>query len=84
MSRVARRFDLSLGSLARINGVKRGHSPKVGETLIVYVEKGKTRGTKAPPEASEGTLTRELAQQAPAKIDGTQAETREALSLIHI
>ncbi|MEM6290776.1 MAG: LysM peptidoglycan-binding domain-containing protein [Myxococcota bacterium] len=50
LAKVGRRFDLSLGDLARINHFSRRHDPKPGSTLVVYVEKGKTGGTvKAPP-----------------------------------
>lgn len=50
LAKIGRRFDLSVGDLARINHFSRGHDPKPGHTLVVYVDKGKTAGTlKAPP-----------------------------------
>lgn len=50
LAKIGRRFALSVGDLARINHFSRGHDPKPGHTLIVYVDKGKTGGTlKAPP-----------------------------------
>lgn len=50
LAKIGRRFELSVGDLARINHFSRGHDPKAGETLVVYVDKGKTAGTvKGPP-----------------------------------
>jgi len=50
LSKVGRRFDLTLGDLARINHFSRAHDPKPGATLVVYVDKTKTSGTiNAPP-----------------------------------
>lgn len=50
LSKIGRRFELSVGDLARINHFSRGHDPKPGNTLVVYVDKGKAGGTiKAPP-----------------------------------
>src|SRR5690606_19475104 len=46
-ARIGKRFDLSAGSLARINGGMRGHEPSEGDLLLVYVPKGKTKGTVA-------------------------------------
>jgi membrane-bound lytic murein transglycosylase D len=50
LAKVGRRFDLTLGDLARINHFSRGHDPAPGSVLVVYVDEGKTGGTqKAPP-----------------------------------
>lgn len=59
---IARRFDLSLGSLCRINALKRSHTPEKGDILVVYVGKGKTRGTVKAPAPKATTLTAELAE----------------------
>ncbi|MGH1340051.1 MAG: LysM peptidoglycan-binding domain-containing protein [Nannocystales bacterium] len=49
LAKIGRRFELSVGDLARINHFSRGHDPKPGNTLVVYVDKGKVGGTvKAP------------------------------------
>lgn len=58
--RIAKNYDLSVGSLARMNGVQRGHKVEVGEVLVVYVETGKTKGTVKPPKPRATTLTAEL------------------------
>ena len=50
LSTIGRRFELSVGDLARINHFSRGHDPDPGSTLVVYVDASKTGGTsKAPP-----------------------------------
>ncbi|MBV1861535.1 MAG: LysM peptidoglycan-binding domain-containing protein, partial [Nannocystaceae bacterium] len=50
LAKIGRRFELSVGDLARINHFSRAHDPKPGNTLVVYVDKGKAAGTiKAPP-----------------------------------
>lgn len=59
---IAKRFDLSLGSLCRINALKRSHAPDKGDVLVVYVSKGKTRGTITAPDPKPTTLTAELAE----------------------
>ena len=56
LARIAERFDLSTGSLARINGVMRGHHPSEGDLLLVYVPKGKTKGTVAAPDPKPTTI----------------------------
>jgi membrane-bound lytic murein transglycosylase D len=56
LARIAKLYDLSQGSLARINGVKRGYRPKTGEILVVYLPKRSTRGTVSAPPAQETTL----------------------------
>jgi membrane-bound lytic murein transglycosylase D len=60
MARVAKRFKMSQGSLARINGVRRDHRPEVGKILVVYVATGKTGGTTTAPEPVPTSLTTEL------------------------
>lgn len=60
LAKVAKKFELSLGSLARINGVPRGHSFQPDQIIIVYVAKGATRGTIAAPDPRPTTLTTEL------------------------
>ena len=50
LDKIGRRFDLSVGDLARINSFSRGHDPEPGGTVVVYVDAKKTGGTsKAPP-----------------------------------
>ncbi len=60
LKKIAKKFDLSLGSLARINGVPRSHEFEQGEVIVVYVSKGSTRGTVAPPDPRPTTLTDEI------------------------
>lgn len=50
MKKIGKRFGLTDGDIARINGVPRQHTPKRGEVFVVYVAKGKTKGTIRPPE----------------------------------
>lgn len=49
LASIGKRFDLSVGSLARINGFSRQHEPEVGETITVYVTRRKLSGTVAAP-----------------------------------
>lgn len=50
LANIGRRFELSVGDLARINHFSRDHDPEAGDTLVVYIDAGKTAGTiKAPP-----------------------------------
>lgn len=50
---IGRRYDLTTGDLARINGYPRDHALATGEIVIVYVDEGRTKGTvDAPPPAS--------------------------------
>ncbi len=58
--RVAKKFGLSTGSLGRINGVARNHRVAIGDVLIVYVAKGKSKGTVKAPEPTPTSLTAEL------------------------
>lgn len=64
LKKIGKRFGLSDGDIARINGVPRTHKPKRGETFVVYVKKGRTKGTSRPPKP-KSTSTVEAA----AKID---------------
>jgi membrane-bound lytic murein transglycosylase D len=47
LAKIAKRYDLSTGSLARINGIKRTSQPEVGTVLIVYAPPARKKG-KAP------------------------------------
>jgi membrane-bound lytic murein transglycosylase D len=60
LAKIAKKYDLSLGSLARINGLARNHAVSVGDVIIVYVAKGKTKGTIAPPSPHPTTLPGEI------------------------
>src|SRR5690606_4052618 len=60
LKKIAKKYDLALGSLARINGVPRNHSFGVGEVIVVYVGKGSTRGTIDPPAPRPTSLTNEI------------------------
>jgi membrane-bound lytic murein transglycosylase D len=60
LASIAKKFDLSLGSLARINAVPREHKLAAGDLIIVYVGKGATRGTVNPPTPRATTLTAEI------------------------
>lgn len=61
LAKIAKKFDLSLGSLARINGVAREHVVAAGDELILYVGKAQTKGTHKPPKPRPTSLTAELA-----------------------
>ncbi len=53
LAKIGKKFDLSDGDLGRINNFSRDHQPEPGTTLVVYVAKGKERGTiDAPPPRS--------------------------------
>jgi membrane-bound lytic murein transglycosylase D len=73
LKKIAKKFDLSLGSLARINGVPRNHSVDEGDLVIVYVAKDKTRGTVNPPDPRPTTLTSEL--EVAQSLEGSARET---------
>ncbi len=75
---IAKKFDLSLGSLARINNLAREASVAAGDELIVYVAKSATKGTHKPPKPRPTTLTAELAV-AQELAEGT-AETKPSKS----
>ena len=49
LARIGKRFGLTVGSLARINGFSRHHELRPGEVITVYVPKNKTGGTIAAP-----------------------------------
>lgn len=49
LAKIGRRFDLTLGDLARINGFSRDHEPAVDDVLVVYVPEPKIRGTVEAP-----------------------------------
>lgn len=62
LEKIGKKFDLTDGDLARINGIDRAHTPAAGALLVVYVKTGETRGTvdapapagrQAPSSASE-------------------------------
>ncbi|RMG94896.1 MAG: LysM peptidoglycan-binding domain-containing protein, partial [Deltaproteobacteria bacterium] len=50
VAKVARKFGLSASDVARINGISRTARLRPGQVLVVYVPKGKARGTIAAPE----------------------------------
>jgi membrane-bound lytic murein transglycosylase D len=60
LKKIAKKFDLSLGSIARINGVAREHEFKPDEVIIVYVAKSASKGTIDPPAPRATTLTDEI------------------------
>ncbi|WP_181233668.1 transglycosylase SLT domain-containing protein [Enhygromyxa salina] len=83
LKKIAKQFDISLGSLARINGVERNHPISEGELVIIYVATDKTRGTVEAPTPRPTTLTAELEiasslAPAPAKKSANTNKTREA------
>jgi membrane-bound lytic murein transglycosylase D len=50
LARIGRKFDLTVGDLARINAISGAREPEIGETIVVYVDEEKARGTvDAPP-----------------------------------
>ncbi|PRP90355.1 Membrane-bound lytic murein transglycosylase D precursor [Enhygromyxa salina] len=73
LKKIAKKFDLSLGSLARINGVPRNKSLDKGEVILVYVAKGKTRGTVTAPDPRPTTLTAEI--EVATRLDGGPSST---------
>jgi len=73
MKKIGKRFSLSDGDIARINGVPRSHTPKRGEIFVVYVAKGKTKGTVRPPKPKP-TSTVDAATQIAADEEATKAE----------
>ncbi|KIG16923.1 Membrane-bound lytic murein transglycosylase D precursor [Enhygromyxa salina] len=86
LKKIAKQFDISLGSLARINGVERSHPLDEGEVVIVYVATDKTRGTVDAPAPQKTTLTAELdvatslepAPHKPSNSGKTTSKSREA------
>lgn len=73
LKKIAKKFDLALGSLARINGVPRNHSFSDGEVIIVYVGKSSTRGTVDPPAPRPTSLTNEI--EVASSLESTERET---------
>ena len=73
LARIAKLYDLSQGSLARINGVKRGYRPKAGEILVVYLPKLSTRGTVKAPPPRDTTLGFEVLVLEGARDDGASS-----------
>lgn len=55
LTKIGRRFSLTVGDLARINGFPRSHAPSAGELVVVYIAKAKRGGTlRAPDPPSRG------------------------------
>lgn len=56
LAKLGKRFDLTDGDLARINGYPRDHELVPGEVVVVYVDDSATRGTidAPPPRSSPG------------------------------
>jgi membrane-bound lytic murein transglycosylase D len=50
LEKIGRRFDLTVGDLARINGFARDHDPAIGDVIVVYVPPTKLRMTVDPPD----------------------------------
>lgn len=73
LKKIAKKFDLSLGSLARINGVSRDHALTQGQVIIVYVAKNATRGTIEAPAPRPTTLTNEL--EVASSLEASERET---------
>jgi membrane-bound lytic murein transglycosylase D len=89
LSKIGKKFDLSVGSLARINGFSRTYTPVRGERIIVYVPKGKTRGTvKAPPpkpttitpEAEASNSTSESSSKSKSKSSKSKSKSKSKSS----
>ncbi len=57
---LAKRYGLSVGSIARINQFPRTHQPQAGDLLVVYVEPNKTKGTVVAPETTVASLLHEI------------------------
>lgn len=57
LKKIAKRFGLTVGDLARINGFSRRHDPKRGETIVVYVPRGRTGSTVRAPDPEPNTQT---------------------------
>lgn len=62
LARIGKKYDLSIGSIARINGFERSHRPEPGDLVIIYVDAGQTRGTVSAPPPPSTAITRELAE----------------------
>jgi membrane-bound lytic murein transglycosylase D len=71
LKKVARRFELTVGDLARINGFSREHDPEPGELLVVYVPQGRAGGTVLAPAP----------RQVYAEVGAREASTAETASV---
>ncbi len=60
VARIAKRFKMSQGSLARINGIGRNQALEPGQVVVIYVPAQKTKGTILAPDPAETTLTAEI------------------------
>jgi membrane-bound lytic murein transglycosylase D len=60
MEKIAKRFKTTVGSLARINMVRRSSEPEAGDVVVVYVEENQVKHTVAAPPPAPTTLTAEL------------------------
>ena len=49
LPKIGKKFDLSDGDLARINGFARTHKPEPGTVIVVYVDRAHERGTVDAP-----------------------------------
>src|SRR5690606_35065386 len=73
LKKIAKKFDLSLGSLARINGVPREHKLAPDQIIVVYVAKGASKGTVDPPAPRPTTLTAEI--EVATSLESSERET---------
>ena len=66
LTKIGKKFDLSDGDLGRINAFSRDHIPEPGSTIVVYVARGKERGTvdAPPPVRAEAEAAAEPAPEA--------------------
>ncbi len=66
LTKIGKKFDLSDGDLGRINGFSRDHVPPPGSTIVVYVAKGRERGTvdAPPPVRGESSAAAEPSPEA--------------------
>ncbi len=53
LKKIGKKFGLSDGDLARINHISRTQAPSPGTVLVVYVAKGKEKGTVAAPPPTQ-------------------------------
>jgi membrane-bound lytic murein transglycosylase D len=78
LDKIARRFDLTVGDLARINGFARGHEVEAGELLVVYVPAAKEGGTVRAPDPPEVYPTYVAAVPSTAATGKTPTRSRPA------
>jgi membrane-bound lytic murein transglycosylase D len=65
LARIGRKFDLTVGDLARINAFSGAHEPEAGELVVVYVDEKGARGTiEAPPVGGTAGRTPSTAETA--------------------